>query len=80
MQNASFQRQPISLKPGRKFILAIKRGNTDQLVYEAVTFLEYTSSPAVVIVQNNKGQVLRVSRSDLQNLRGKHFIELSIEG
>jgi len=64
--NTSNYTPPRYLEPGDVCILITSKANKASSEYEEVTFLEDTSSPIVVIVQNHKGQVLRVSRSDLQ--------------
>jgi hypothetical protein len=57
--------EPAALKVGAKYKLMKKNNNEEQVTYEDVSFLSYTSSPEMVVVKADRGQVLKVARYEV---------------
>jgi hypothetical protein len=59
---------PESLKEGKSYLLRsrnfIKNGGSI-LILSQVTFISFTSYPAIVVVQDARGEYIRCNRSDI---------------
>ena len=55
----------VSLQEGKSYYLRLSRKGERIPVLTQVTFYEYTSCPAIVIVQDGRKEWLRCSREDL---------------
>jgi hypothetical protein len=57
--------QPAVLEEGKGYLLRLAQRDNGVPILIEVTFVEYTSCPAVVIVQDARQERMRCSRGDL---------------
>ena len=57
--------RPNTLIEGQVYLLFEKNGSNEEVTYTQVTFVAYTSCPAVVIVQDRDGKNKRCVRDSL---------------
>ena len=57
--------RPATLVEGKEYLLREIRGNGTMVVLKPVRFVDYTSSPAFVIVSNGSGMRMRCPREAL---------------
>lgn len=65
MPTQIFYEEPVVLQVGGKYKLMKKEDEEQQVVYEDVSFVSYTSAPEMVIVKKDNGQVIRVARYEV---------------
>lgn len=65
MSTQIFYEAPVVLQVGGKYKLIKKEYAEQQVAYEDVSFVSYTSSPEMVIIKKDNGQVIRVARYEV---------------
>jgi hypothetical protein len=57
--------RPDTLENGGRYLLLVRHSNGRRPTYIPVTFARYDACPAVVMVNDGDGRLLRVAREDL---------------
>jgi len=62
-------REPVIFRVGAKYLLKVKKNDPPQIEYKDVSFISYMSSPEDIVVKTNTGMTLKVSRSDVYEMK-----------
>ena len=60
--------RPDTLENGCRYLLRVRQENGHRPIYAPVTFVRYDACPAIVVVNDGDGRLLRVAREDLYRL------------
>ena len=57
--------RPDTLEYADRYLLSVCQKKGRRSIYVPVTFMRYEASPAIVLVKNGEGRLLRIARMDL---------------
>lgn len=57
--------RPDTLDNGGRYLLRVRQENGRRPAYMPVTFVRYDACPAIVVVNDGDGKLLRIARGDL---------------